>query len=152
MMTRCWRRAISTALLAFAFGAAYGQGRSADRTVSAADLENGTLIIGHLGVPLGELASIKGTIRVTNTKESDKILEIAVVNGRSLSRVIQMKFSIWPWGNIAYASLPINEVISLRVYETGGMVGIPIEAMQETTFVQTVSWGFSTSLVLLKLD
>ena len=63
-----------------------------------------------------------------------------------------MRYSVWEWGNIGLAPLPADQILRLRVYETGGMVGIPIEAMRETSFVQTEGWGFGTSLVLVNRE
>jgi hypothetical protein len=80
------------------------------------------------------------------------LLEVVEVDGKALSGILQMKYSVWQWGNIGQTSLPVGQVLKLRVYETGGMVGIPFDAMKETTFVQTESWGFGTSLVLVNRE
>jgi hypothetical protein len=88
-----------------------------------------------------------------NTKGGDTLLEVAEVDGKALSATLRMKYSVWEWGNIGHhALLPKGQILKLRVYETGGMVGIPIEAVEETTFVQTEGWGFGTSLVLVNLE
>jgi hypothetical protein len=58
-------------------------------------------------------------------------------------------FSVSQWGNLSNRTLPFNKVLSLRVYETGGMVGIPQMAMKETVYVETVGWSFRTSIVVL---
>ena len=62
-----------------------------------------------------------------------------------------MRYSVWEWGNISRAPLPVDQILKLRVWETGGMVGVPM-SNRETTFVQTEGWGFSTSLVLLNRE
>jgi hypothetical protein len=80
------------------------------------------------------------------------LLEVVEVDGKALSGILQMKYSVWQWGNIGQTSLPVGQVLKLRVYETGGMVGIPFDAMKETTFVQTEGWGFGTSLVLVNRE
>jgi hypothetical protein len=136
---RCgYRRfVISVPLIVFAVVVAFGQDKTAPKTVSALDLQNGTQIVGLLGVPLGQLISAQGRIVESNTKGADMLLEVVEVNGKALSGILQMRYSVWQWGNIGQTSLPVGQVLKLRVYETGGMVGIPLDAMKETTFVQT---------------
>jgi hypothetical protein len=153
---RCpqWERrlSISAALIASVVFVAFGQGKTAWKTVQALELQRGTQIIGLLGVPLGELVSIRGEIVDSNTKGGDKLVDIVEVDGKALSGTLQMRYSVWEWGNIGLKSLPEGQRLKLRVYETGGMIGIPFEAMRETTFVQTEGWGFATSLVLLNRE
>jgi hypothetical protein len=151
---RCGYRRLATfvALIVFAVVIAYGQDKTAPKTVSALDLQSGTQIIGLLGVPLGELVSTRGRIVESNTKGGDTLLEVVEVNGKVLSGILQMKYSVWEWGNIGQTSLPVGQILKLRVYETGGMVGIPIETMKETVFVQTEGWDFGTSLVLVNRE
>jgi hypothetical protein len=146
------RAAISVALIVFAVAVAFGQSKATPKTVSALDLQSGTQIIGLLGVPLGELTSIRGRIVESNAKGGGTLLEVVEVDGKTLSGTLQMKYSVWEWGNIGKSSLPVGQILKLRVYETGGMVGIPIEAMKETTFVQSEGWGFRASLVLVNRE
>jgi hypothetical protein len=117
--------------------------------VYARDLESGTRIVGLLGLPLGELTSITARFVESGSKEDPLLVEVSEVEGRRLAARIAMSFSVWQWGNLANERFQKNADFRLRVYETGGMAGVPVEAMKETTFVPTVSWGFRTSLVLL---
>jgi len=71
------------------------------------------------------------------------------VGDRKLTKPIKLMFSVWQWGNLASGPMPLNEEMVLRVYETGGMVGVPESAMKETTYVTSVGWGFRTYLVVL---
>ncbi len=128
---------------------AAGVPEPSSRTVLASDLEGGMQIIGHLGIPLGELASIKAKVVPSESKEADQYLEVLEVNDGLLSTPMRFSFSVWQWGNLSSSALPLNRVLSLRVYETGGMEGVPQNAMKETTYVATVGWGFSTSVVIL---
>ena len=146
------RLVISVPLIVFAVVVTFGQDKTAPKTVSALDLQNGTQIVGLLGVPLGQLVSARGRIVESNTKGADILLEVVEVDGKALSGILQMKYTVWQWGNIGQTSLPVGQVLKLRVYETGGMVGIPLDAMKETTFVQTEGWGFGTSLVLVNRE
>jgi hypothetical protein len=149
---RGYRRiAVSVGFIALAAFAS-GQDKRALKTVSASELQSGTQIVGLLGVPLGQLVTIRGKIVESNTKSGGREVVVEEVDGKRLSEMLQMKYSVWEWGNIGSAPLPIDQILKLRVYETGGMVGIPIEAMKETAFVQTEGWGFGTSLVLLNRE
>ena len=119
------------------------------RVVYANDLENGMQIIGLLGLPLGELASVRAKIVPSNSKETDRYIEILEVNNNRLSMPLQLMFSVWQWGNLSNKALPLDQVLSLRLYETGGMAGVPQKAMTETMYVESIGWGFRTSVVIL---
>jgi len=152
-MKNAYRRiAAYVGLMAFVVSVAFGQGNPGLMTVSALELQKGTQIIGLLGFQLGEIVSIKARIIESNTKGDVTLIEVLDVNGKVPPGMLQMRYTILEWGNIGRAPLPVNQILRLRVYETGGMVGIPIEAMHETTFVQTEGWGFRTSLVLLNRE
>ncbi|HUX14269.1 MAG TPA: hypothetical protein VMW87_14670 [Spirochaetia bacterium] len=147
-----WRILVLLALIAIApktdaqDGSQAGSRRPA---VLAADLESGDQIIGLLGLPLGELASVQARFVDSNLLAARKTLEIIAVNSQVLQKPIQMEYSVWQWGNLAGAQLQENKLVALRVYETGGMQGIPHQAMVETTFVESVDWRFRTSVVVL---
>ena len=117
--------------------------------VYAVDLERGTPIVGLLGVHLGELTWIKARIVGSRSKSEDRIAEVLEINGHRLSEPIDLAFSVWEWGNLSSRELPVGAVMSLRVYETGGMVGVPRAALEETVMVAAADWRFQTSLVLL---
>ncbi len=119
------------------------------RSVSAKDLETGTQIIGLLGVPLGELASTKARIVRSGSKETDQYIEILEIGSKRLPEPVRLTFNVWQWGNLSGKALPLDEVLSLRVYETGGMAGVPPDAMKETVQVTSVGWGFRTSVVVV---
>jgi hypothetical protein len=76
-------------------------------------------------------------------------IEILEINKTKMAKPMQLIFSIWQWGNLSNTKLPLNQILSLRVYETGGMEGIPQNAMKETSYVSSVGWGFRTSVVIL---
>jgi hypothetical protein len=132
---------------------AVAQGQSStSRSVNVQELENGVQIIGLLGLPLGELASIEGQIVQSGMKGTDSLIKVDRINGKSVSNSLLMKFAVWQWGNLANRELQVGPKLRIRAYETGGMTGIPIEAMKETVFVQAESWRFETSLVLVNLE
>ena len=152
-MTNAYVRiAVCVVLAGLVLSSAFGQGRPAPKTISAAELQSGSQIIGLLGFPLGELVSIKGRIVEPNTRGGGQLVDVVEINGKTVPGMLQLRYSVWEWGNISQGPLPLDQILRLRVYETGGMIGIPIEAMRETTFVQIEGWGFSTSLVLLKRE
>ena len=119
------------------------------KPVLAKDLANGRQIIGLLGVPLGQLVSVEARVVSSESKETDRYLEVLRIDKHQLSAPLRMSFSIWQWGNLSSSPLPPNQALLLRVYETGGMQGVPQNAMEETTYVTTVGWSFSTSVVVL---
>jgi hypothetical protein len=152
-MTSAYRRiAVLLVLAGLVLSSAGGQGKPAPRNISAAELQSGSQIIGMLGFPLGELVSIRCRIVESNTKAGGQLVDVVETNGKPVSGMLQLRFNIWEWGNISRGSLPLDQILRLRVYETGGMIGIPVEAMRETTFVQTEGWSFSTSLLLLNWE
>ena len=152
-MTKAYRStAVLVVLAGLVLSPAFGQNKPAPKTISVSELQGGSEIIGLLGLPLGEVVSIKGRIVQSNSKSGEQLVEIVEIDGKPVSGILQLRYSIWEWGNIGRESLPLNQILRLRVYETGGMIGVPLEAMKETTFVQTEGWGFSTSLVLLNRE
>ena len=120
-----------------------------NQVVLASDLQNGLQIIGLLGFPLGHVVSIKARIVPSDSKEAEQYIEVLEVSSRRLSEPAVLTFSVWQWGNLSGRTMPLNKVLSLRVYETGGMVGVPLNAMKETVYVGSAGWGFSTSVVIL---
>jgi len=128
---------------------AEGAADPSSKAVLASDLANGVQIIGLLGVPLGQLVSVEARVVPSESKETEQYLEVLRIDNHQLSTPLQLMFSVWQWGNLSSSPLPPNQALLLRVYETGGMQGVPQNAMQETTYVTTVAWGFSTSVVIL---
>ena len=151
MITRCGRIALLAALWLISIASLFPEGRSESpkRVVYATDIQNGMQIIGLLGIPLGDLASISARIVPSSSKETKEYIEILEINKTKLSKPIQLIFSIWQWGNLSNIKLPLNKTLSLRVYETGGMEGVPQNAMKETSYVASVGWDFRTSVVIL---
>jgi len=143
---------ITLAFLMVQVDSLHAQAAASGRSISARELEGGTRIIGLLGLPLGELASVKAQVVRVGAKGDDRHVRVLEVDGRLLSAPIVLKFSVWRWGNIADKEMPTDRIVKLRVYETGGMVGVPADAMRETVFVQTEGWAFETSLVLVNLE
>jgi len=151
MIVRCGRMVLFAAICQIAIAplVAEGKSESAKRVVYATDIQNGMQIIGLLGIPLGDLASIRARIVPSGSKETDEYIEILEVEKNKLSKPMQLTFNIWQWGNLSNEKLPVNKTLSLRVYETGGMEGVPQNAMKETSYVASVGWGFRTSVVVL---
>jgi hypothetical protein len=141
-------RAMSLAVFCLALGATMACAPAVAQ-VSAADLQAGAAITGLLGLPLGTLTWTSARVVAVDSKETDRLLEVLEVGDRRLPEPVRLAFSLWQWGNLAGKTLPLNQVLRLRVYETGGMVGVPPDAMKETTFVTTPAWSFRTSVVIL---
>ena len=152
MMRHRWLVFIALTFLMVQVGSLHAQTAASSSSISARELESGTQIVGLLGLPLGELASVKAQVVLVGAKGDDRRVRVLEVDGRLLPAPIVMKFSVWQWGNIANEEMPTDRILKLRVYETGGMVGVPVDAMRETVFVQTEGWAFATSLVLVNLE
>lgn len=127
----------------------YAQERSVMKSITAQELQSGTKIIGYLGLPLGTVTTIKAKLVESNTKETTQLIEIAEVAGKRLDKPVLLDFSIWNWGNLDQKNLPVEKELALRVYEHGGMEGVPHQAMKETVYIQTVDYHFRTSVVIL---
>lgn len=119
------------------------------RVVHAADLQADTVITGLLGLELGTVVVIRGRVIDSRSPEFDSLLEVISVGSHPLASHLVMPFAIADGSRLAGAELPRGVVLSLRVYETGGMVGVPQEARRDTRMVRPVAWQFRTSLVVL---
>jgi hypothetical protein len=81
MIIRYRRTAFFAALWLISIASLLAEGRSESprRVVYATDIQNGIQIIGLLGVPLGDLASISARIVLSSSKETEEY----IVNFRS---------------------------------------------------------------------
>ncbi|MEK6249244.1 MAG: hypothetical protein N2C12_13765, partial [Planctomycetales bacterium] len=118
------------------------------KVISSDDLNHRLVVIGPLGVPLGEMTTIEGTAVINPGKGASNLFEITSVNGRGLSKPITMSYRIWPWSDVK--KLDAKARYRLRVYQDGGFAGVPAQAMKETTYVQTHAYNFVTSLVVVR--
>ncbi|MCP4130132.1 MAG: hypothetical protein GY754_03845 [bacterium] len=115
---------------------------------SASGLNPASEIIGPLGKPLGEVITITATVQPDPGKGRANWLKITKVNGKALSKAVTMHYTIFQWA--AIKKLTVNKTYTLRVYQDGGMIGIPHQAMKETVFVQTEDYHFAYQVVVLK--
>ena len=116
--------------------------------ISADDLNRRFVVIGPLGIPLGEVATVDGTAVVNQGKGASDLLQVTSVNGKALSKPVTMPYRIWPWSDLK--KLDAQSRYRLRVYQDGGFAGVPDQAMKETTYVQTHAYSFVTSLVVVR--
>jgi hypothetical protein len=104
-------------------------------------------LIGPLGKPLGEVLTVLGKVEEIPQKAQEHFLTVTEVNGTPLRQAKQLPARLWPWANIK--DLRPGQQLRLRVYQDGGMVGVPHQAMAETVFIQTQGHGFATWLVVI---
>lgn len=128
----------------------FSQGAQARGAISVSDLQSTTRIIGLLGVELGHVVTVEGRVIHSQRLGFDNVLEMVSTDAQPVKRRFQMPFEIAAGSALAGATLPVDQVPSLRVYETGGMVGVPDDAMKEIQAVQAMSWQFMTSLIILR--
>ena len=58
--------------------------------ISADDLNRRFVVIGPLGIPLGEVATVDGTAVVNQGKGASDLLQVTSVNGKALSKPVTM--------------------------------------------------------------
>ncbi len=106
-------------------------------------------LVGPLGLPLGEMVTV--TLQVEAAREKtyfDDFVTVTAVGGRGLKQPVRMPAKLWEWGDVK--SLKDGELLTARVYQDGGMIGVPGQALNETRPVSTVGHHFATWLVIVK--
>ena len=106
-------------------------------------------LIGPLRLPLGEMTTV--TMRVEPQEEKghfDHYVTVTAIAGRRVERPIRMPAKLWQWGDIK--SIEEGDQVTARVYQDGGMVGVPDKAMKETVPIQSQRHAFVTWLVIVK--
>jgi len=116
--------------------------------ISADDINRRFVVIGPLGIPIGEVATVDGTTVINQGKGAPLLFQVTSVNGRALSKPVTMPYRIWPWSGLN--KLDAQSRCRLRVFQDGGFAGVPLQAMKETTYVQTHAYHFVTSLVVVR--
>jgi len=105
-------------------------------------------LVGPLGVPLGEIVTITVTVSEEPMKGMhDHYVVVSSINGARLPQPKEMPAKLWQWGNVK--QLVPGQQLTLRVYQDGGMIGVPPQVMQETVYIQTSAHVFSTWLVVI---
>lgn len=132
-------------------GPVFAQGAvsSGRATVNVADLQAGTAIVGRSGFELGKVVSIGCKVMDSGRLEYDSVLQVTSVDRHPLNAPVELPFEIAAGSSVSAVQLQRGKLLSLRVYETGGMVGVPEQAQKELQIVQTPSWQFRTSIIIL---
>ncbi len=116
--------------------------------ISADDLNRKYVVIGPLGIPLGEVVTVDGIAVINQGKGATHLFQVTSVNGKTLNKPLTMPYRIWPWADLK--KLDAQSRYRLRVFQDGGFAGVPEQAMKETTYVQTHAYCFVTSLVVVR--
>ncbi len=119
-------------------------------------------VVGELGLKLGQTATVEGTVTEGPMKgyEGGPNLVVKAINGRATQLVIRIPVSPYfgEFGKASFGGKPLPEVKNgssyrLRVYETGGFVGVPSDAYDEAGIaLQTTRFYFRNSLTVLSGD
>ncbi len=117
--------------------------------IYASDIGTKYEIIGPLGYRLGKLIDLKVKALPNPNKGKSNWLSVVTVNGKKLKKPIQLSYVFSTWTKGAKALL-VGKTYTLRAYQHGSMVGIPYQAMKETTFAQTSDYHFDVALVIIK--
>jgi hypothetical protein len=116
--------------------------------IYASDIGTKYEIIGPLGYRLGKPIDIEAKILQSPNKGKSNWLSVVSVDGKKLEEPIQISYGFSRWSK-GRKSLLVGKTYTLRAYQQGGMVGIPHQAMRETTFVQTSDYHFDVALVII---
>jgi hypothetical protein len=116
--------------------------------ISSDDINHRFVVVGPLGIPLGEVATVDGTAVINNGKGAARQFQVTSVNGKTLKGPVTLPYRIWPWSDLK--KLDAQKRYRLRIYQDGGFAGVPAQAMKETTYVQTHAYHFVTSLVIVR--
>lgn len=114
-------------------------------TISYAQLNQRTKILGSLGRPLGQLIRIEG-VAVADSHRRAKadvgktLLQVETVDGKKLNKAVIVVMH-------SFAFAPIEKPdpgkrFEYAGYETGGMTGIPAEAFQLMPVATTTAYHF----------
>lgn len=106
-------------------------------------------LVGPLGLPLGEMTTV--TLRVEPEVSKgyfETYVAVTTIGNRRLEHPIRMPAKLWRWADIK--ALTEGQVLTVRVYQDGGMIGVPAQVMEETVAIQTQSHAFVTWLVIVK--
>lgn len=114
---------------------------------------NSAIVVGSLGVPLGEVLTIEGIAADENyTKRradsGDILLRVQTVNGKALKHEAIFPFSPFEGAEMTKPSAGMR--FKYVGYETGGFSGIPEGAFAYVPRVPTSGYYFTTSFVVLR--
>ncbi len=149
-------------LICLTYGTSICNAQEAKIPVSVVAPGNRFELVGELGLKLGETATVEGTIAEGPHKgfEGGPNLIVQRINGKAIQQQIQIPVSSY-FGEFGEASfdkkaLPACKngfTYRLRVYETGGFVGIPSKAYNEAGIaLQTAGFYFRNSLTVMSGD
>lgn len=121
------------------------------KSVSTESLGKTHQLVGPLGLPLGEMTTV--TLRVEPEVSKgyfETYVVVTAISGRRLEQPIRLPARLWQWGDLK--ALKEGQILTVRVYQDGAMIGVPMQAMKETVPVQTQAHAFVTWLVIVKSD
>jgi hypothetical protein len=115
------------------------------RRITVKDIQN-SIVVGRLGIPLGEVATIVGRWENDDSKKNGHQLLVSEINGRVIDE--PLPFSGDPPTLRGFYSdephkLEFDQTYRLRVYESAGFTGIRPEWYRESGEPMPASVGFS---------
>ena len=149
-----------SALAALLAGLLLGcQERPAHRDVSTSAPAHGSpdIPLGKLGPALGTILTIEG-VRIVDLRKAPPSLCLVLVdavNGKKLASPIKIDVE-----NLEERNLPVGKRCVLRGYETGRMVGVPMEvarmkaaeAGMKADLVQIPRWEFQRTFAVVSIE
>ena len=119
-------------------------------TIHAHELNTNYEIIGPLGESLGKLLNIEAKIIDTKRKANPIQLEVTRIDNKQLELPVQIPYTFFPPSK-NLKELEEGKTYQLRVYQDGGMVGIPQQVLKETSPATSVDYHFATWAVIIKV-
>ena len=119
--------------------------------INSSDINDKYEIIGPLGFPLGKLINIKAIVLPDPGKGFSNWLLVTNVNGKKIKKAVRINYTFWD-GSKGVHKLKKGQTYKLRIYQDGGMIGVPHQVMKETYFVQTWGYHFNTKAVIVKAE
>ena len=117
--------------------------------IDSSDINVRYEIIGPLGYPLGKLIDIEAEVLPDPGKGEANWLSVVTVNGRRLDKPVKITYRFWGWSK-GLRTLGVGETYKLRVFQNGGMAGVPPQVMKETVQVQACDYHFRVEVVIIR--
>ena len=134
------------------------------RAITLDELSEGFEVIGHLGVPLGQVASVDAVLRVggpdiSKAMQGQAFLEVVAVDGKALASPVRMSFSLNPQARGSGLDPKVEpgkprrgtgRTFRLLVHESAGFRGIP-GGLPGGVVPAGVGFGLSSNLSVWKV-
>lgn len=114
-----------------------------------------SIVVGKLGIPLGDVATIVGRWEIDETRKAGEQLVVSEINGRRLAKPLQFSGSpptLHSFYGDEHHKLQFDRTYRLRVYESAGFTGIRPEWFKESgeAIPAAVGYSFQSDISVLR--